>query len=86
MAVIGGFSSAHYAESRGLFGSGVPDSRSGLKIGDFGRWGPGSVDQGLRLRAAHEGRRAGQGTVNVGFLAFHEGRGAGKTGAQGVMI
>src|SRR5438445_10480962 len=29
--------------------------------------------------ASHEGRGVGLGLVNVGFQAFHEGRGAGKT-------
>ncbi|HEX9430952.1 MAG TPA: hypothetical protein VF944_11300, partial [Candidatus Bathyarchaeia archaeon] len=29
--------------------------------------------------AGHEGRTAPQGLLNVGFLAFHEGRGARKS-------
>ncbi len=33
--------------------------------------------------SGREGRRARQGQVNVGFSAFHEGRGARKTGAPG---
>jgi hypothetical protein len=33
--------------------------------------------------SGHEGRRAWQGPVNVGFTAFHEGRGAGKTDPRG---
>jgi len=36
--------------------------------------------------ASHEGRGVGLGLVNVGFQAFHEGRGAGKTDPVGVVI
>ena len=57
-------------EERGLEIAGL-ESRSGLIMGDFHRW------------AGREGRRAGQGAVNVGFSAFHEGRGAGKTDPRG---
>src|SRR5207245_3469711 len=49
----------------------VPDSRSGLIMGDFHRW------------ASREGRRVWQGALNVGFSAFHEGWGAGKTDPRG---
>ena len=57
-------------EKRGLEIASL-ESRSGLIMGDFHRW------------AGHEGRRARQGAVNVGFPAFHEGRGAGKTDPRG---
>ena len=50
---------------------GVPDSRTGLIMGDF------------TGNSGHEGRRAGQGAPNVRSLAFHEGRGAGKTDPLG---
>ena len=33
--------------------------------------------------ASHEGRGVGLGLVNVGFQAFHEGRGAGKNRHRG---
>jgi hypothetical protein len=33
--------------------------------------------------ASHDGRRVGLGLVNVGFQAFREGRGAGKTDPLG---
>ena len=45
----------------------VTDSRTGLIMGD--------LFTGI---ASHEGRRVGLGLVNVGFQAFHEGRGVGK--------
>jgi hypothetical protein len=38
---------------------------------------------GLGRPAGHEGRRARLGPMNVGFSAFHEGRGAGKTDPPG---
>jgi hypothetical protein len=47
------------------------ESRSGLIIGDFAG------------NSGHEGRRAREGLVNVGFSAFHEGRGAGKKDPPG---
>jgi len=40
-------------------------------MGDFDRW------------AGHEGKRAWQGALNVGSLAFHEGWGAGKKTTPG---
>jgi hypothetical protein len=55
---------------RGLEIAGL-ESRSGLIMGDFHRW------------AGHEGRRVWRGALNVGFSAFHEGRGAGKTDPLG---
>jgi hypothetical protein len=53
------------------------ESGSGLRMGDF------LVVLG-RL-AGYEGRRARLGPMNVGFSAFHEGRGAGKTDPPGVI-
>ena len=50
---------------RGLEIAGL-ESRSGLIMGDFHRW------------AGRKGRRVWQGALNVGFSAFHEGRGAEK--------
>ena len=51
------------------------ESRSGLTMGDF--------LVGLSRLAGHEGRRARLGPMNVGFSAFHEGRGARKTDPPG---
>ena len=51
------------------------ESGSGLRMGDF--------LVGLGRLAGHEGRRARLGPMNVGFSAFHEGRGAGKTDPRG---
>jgi hypothetical protein len=47
------------------------ESRSRLIMGDFHRW------------AGHEGRWVWQEALNVGFSAFHEGCGAGKTDPLG---
>jgi hypothetical protein len=57
-------------EKRGLEIAGL-ESRSGLIMVDF------------TGNSGHEGRRAGQGPVNVGFSTFHEGRGAGKKTTPG---
>ena len=51
------------------------ESRSGLTMGDF--------LVGLGRLAGHEGRRARLGPMNVGFSAFHEGCGVGKTDPPG---
>jgi hypothetical protein len=47
------------------------ESGSGLIMGDFHKW------------AGREGRRVWQGALNVGFAAFHEGRGAGRKTTPG---
>jgi hypothetical protein len=47
------------------------ESRSGLIMGDF------------IGNSGHEGRRVWHGALNVGYSAFHEGRGAGKKTTPG---
>jgi hypothetical protein len=58
-----------------LFGEIRPDPRTGLIIRDFTGGSSG-----------HEGRQARQAELNVGFLAFHEGRGAGKSTTPEALI